>query len=96
MASDLRGPLAEGRSHNAGEGGRSCPQGSAASEESILVADLCAQNVWALDPRDGAIVGAISEAGRKPVDVGDGDGLIHVVSMPDEGSPSSTSRCSKR
>ena len=67
-----------------GERGRSCPQGSAASEESILVADPCAGNVWKLDPRDGAIGGAISGAGRKPVDVAVGDGLIYVVSTGDD------------
>lgn len=67
-----------------GEGGGSCPQGSAASEEWILVADPCAGNVWRLNPRDGAVVGAISDAGRKPVDVAVGDGLIYVVSMQDD------------
>lgn len=67
-----------------GEGGRSCPQGSSASEEWILVADPCAGNVWKLDPRDGAIVGTISDAGRKPVDVAVGEGLVYVVSTGDD------------
>lgn len=64
--------------------GRSCPQGSAASEESILVADPCAQRVWMLDPRDGDVTGAVPGAGPKPVDVAVGDGFIHVVGMQDD------------
>ncbi|HEX2295551.1 MAG TPA: hypothetical protein VHN37_09610, partial [Actinomycetota bacterium] len=67
-----------------GEGGRSCPQGSAASRGSILVADPCAGNLWVLDPRDGAVVDAMSDAGRRPTDVAVGDGLIFVVSTGDE------------
>ncbi|HEX2196932.1 MAG TPA: hypothetical protein VHJ76_08400 [Actinomycetota bacterium] len=66
-----------------GEGGRRCPQGSAASEESVLVADPCAGKVWKLDPRDGAVAGALSDAGRRPTDVAVGDGWIYVVSSQD-------------
>ena len=68
----------------AGRGTRSCPQGSAAGQRFILVADSCAGKVWLLGPRSGEITGSISDAGDKPVDVSVDGGLIYVVSFRED------------
>lgn len=67
-----------------GPGSRSCPQGSDAGKQMIFVADPCAGNLWLLDPHTGEITGAVSRAGRRPVDVAVDDGLVYVVCMADD------------
>lgn len=62
----------------------SCPQGTAATDTSVLVADPCGGKVWLVDPRGATVTGEVTDVGTRPVDVAVGDGLVYVVSMRDD------------
>lgn len=64
-------------------GNRSCPQGSDSSPSAIWIADPCAGLVWLLDPRDGEVLGKVSDVGERPVDVDVSRGWAWIMSMRD-------------